>query len=154
VLNHDQLSAALAVAKQRFALLRKKYPQLKADLVWSLPGGQAGIDSSPVQILNEFSSMVVDDAAKANALRLLDQLEAQAGSETGWQKEQLKLLVAKLQYHAHCQVELRFSELNYALIWQLQVDALVDRQLTPQTKASILIVLGTLAHFANTRHES
>jgi hypothetical protein len=39
------------------------------------------------------------------------------------------------------------------LVWKLQADELVDRNLTPQTKASIRIVLGTLAHFERTHHE-
>ncbi len=37
---------------------------------------------------------------------------------------------------------------SYCLMCKLQVDQLVDRQLTPQTKASIRIVLGTVDHFA------
>jgi hypothetical protein len=45
-------------------------------------------------------------------------------------------------------VELRFDHLDYALIARLQADELVDRELTPQTRASIRIVLGTLAAFA------
>jgi hypothetical protein len=43
------------------------------------------------------------------------------------------------------QVEIRFDSLNYELIHVLQTDELVDRQLTPQTRASIRIVLGTLS---------
>ena len=34
-----------------------------------------------------------------------------------------------------------------------QLQVAVDRNLTPQTKASIRIVLGTLAQFERTRHE-
>jgi hypothetical protein len=45
-------------------------------------------------------------------------------------------------------VEIRFNDLTYDLVWKLQKDDLVDRDLTPQTKASICIVLGTLAQFA------
>ena len=53
------------------------------------------------------------------------------------------------KFDGQSQVEMRFSELNYKLIWQLQTDELVDRQLTPQTKASIRIVLGKVEQFAN-----
>ena len=42
-------------------------------------------------------------------------------------------------------LELRFRKLDYPLIWKLQTDPLVDTNLTPQTQASIRIVLGTLA---------
>ena len=45
------------------------------------------------------------------------------------------------------------DDLKFDLVWKLQVDDLVDRDLTPQTKASICIVLGTLAQFERTHHE-
>jgi hypothetical protein len=62
-------------------------------------------------------------------------------------------LAPQLKYDEKCQVEIRFNRLNYALIWKLQADDLVDRKLTLQTKASIRIVLGTLAQFAGTHNE-
>lgn len=40
------------------------------------------------------------------------------------------------------------TDLDYALIAHLQADDLVDRELTPQTRASIRIVLGALAAFS------
>lgn len=54
-------------------------------------------------------------------------------------------LAPEFRYIEPCQVELRFHELKFDLIWKLQVDDCVDRDLTPQTRASIRIVLGTLA---------
>jgi hypothetical protein len=60
MLNLDQLKAAVAAGKQRFALLRKKYPELKGYLVLSLPTGQTAIDSAPVQVLDDFPTMVID----------------------------------------------------------------------------------------------
>jgi hypothetical protein len=62
----------------------------------------------------------------------------------------LDQLAPQLKYYGECQVEIRFNRLNYELIWKLQVDDLVCRNLTPQTKASIRIVLGTLAQFERT----
>ena len=58
--------------------------------------------------------------------------------------EKLDQLLSQLKYDEKCQVELRFNDLNYDLVWKLQTDDLIDRNLTPQTKASIRIVLGTL----------
>ena len=75
MLSFDQLQIAVAAAKRRFDLIRKKYPGLKAYLVMSLPGGQTGIDSAPTQILSEFPAMVVDDNAKTSALDLLSRIE-------------------------------------------------------------------------------
>ena len=56
-------------------------------------------------------------------------------------------LVSQLQYDDRYQVEIRFQYLNYDLIWNLQVDDLIDCDLTPQGKASIRIILGTLGRF-------
>ncbi|MEI7730815.1 MAG: hypothetical protein WCO56_14675 [Verrucomicrobiota bacterium] len=150
MLNADQLQSAVAAAKQRFNLIRKKYPDLKAYLVLALPGGQTGIDSSPIQILSEFPAMVVDDSIKTGVLNLLPRLkqtESATGPDTERLKKELEQLVSQLKYDERCQVELRFHDLNYELIWKLQTDDLTDRNLTPQTKASIRIVLGTLAQF-------
>jgi len=126
MLNFDQLQVAVAAAKRQFDLIRKKYPDLKAHLVMSLPGGQTGIDSSPPQILSEFPAMVA--------------MAVEDGTH-------------QCKYDGNTQVEIRFNDLKYDLIWKLQADNLVDRNLTPQTKASIQIVLGTLAQFAGTHHE-
>lgn len=46
-------------------------------------------------------------------------------------------------------IELRFGELDYALIAKLQKDHRVDQRQTPQTGASIKIVLGTVNYLAN-----
>ena len=158
MLSFDQLQIAVAAAKRRFDLIWKKYPGLKAYLVMSLPSGQTGIDSSPTQILSEFPAMVVDDDAKTSALVLLSRIEkselqAATGPETERVREQLDRLASRLKYDEKCQVEIRFNDLKFDLVWKLQVDDLVDRDLTPQTKASICIVLGTLAQFETTRHE-
>ena len=239
VLIHDEWLRAIGAANHQFALLKKKHPGLKGRLVLSLPGGQADLGISAVQMLVECPALVVDDRIKSLALELLDhkekletglqnlsspesdaELKAKAKAvgklwddfrsqfglemaaladqlqipiwaarehlkslppakqlelvsrellvkqaelekaeadftEAGRQKraeldelkKQLDRLGTRLRFVGHSQVELRFHELNYELIWKLQIDELVDRRLTPQTKASIRIVLGTLEHF-------
>jgi hypothetical protein len=161
MLNLDQLQVAVAAAKRQFDLIGKKYPELKAKLphgkpisilMFSLPGGQTGIDSSPADILREFPAMVVDNSTKTSALNLLSRLnvsksEAATVPERERLRQQLDQLIPQLNYDGDCQIEIRFSALKYDLIWKLQADDLVDRNLTPQIKASIRIVLGTLAHF-------
>ena len=158
MLSLDQLQVAVTAAKRQFGLIRKKYPELKAYLVLSLPGGQTGIDSSPAQILKEFPAMVVDDSNKNTALDFQSSLELlewkdKKSLEIERLKEQLDQLAHQLNYDEKCQVEIRFNDLKYDLIWKLQADDLVDLNLTPQSKASIRIVLGTLAQFERTRHE-
>ena len=160
MLSYDQLQAAVAAAKQRFGLVRKKYPDLdqkerpdyKAYLVLSLPGGQVSVDGSPKDILKKFAAMVIDGNAKTRALATLHRLRILEGNdEAGPQIEQLtkqwEQFVPQLRYDEQVHVEIRFKNLNYDTIWNLQVDDLVDRDLTPQSKASIRIVLGTLSRF-------
>lgn len=148
-LDHPQLQAAVAAAKDRFGRIRAKYPQLKGYLVLSIPGKQTGISSSAREILNDLPALVVDDAAKA---RILHHLKTPPPKDAGeaakkqWD-EQFEELVRELSYDGGVRVELRFNSLDYDLIHQLQSDGLVDRDLTPQTRASIRIVLGTLSSF-------
>ena len=154
MLSHDQLQVAVAAGKRQFDRIRQKYPDLKAYLVLSLPGGQTEIDSSPKQILSKFPAMVVDDSAKTNALDIISRLktlewQAKVGPETEQLINQLDQITARLKYDEKCQVEIRFKDLNYDLIWKLQMDDLVDRNLTPQSKASIRIVLGMLSRFVS-----
>jgi hypothetical protein len=162
MLNSDQLQIAVAAAKCTFDLLAKKHPGLKARLpngnstsvlVFSSPSGHAGIDSSPTDLLSQFPAMLVDEAAKTSALSLqarLSALESEpaTGSETKQLKAQLAQLASHLTYDGGCRVELRFNRLDYELIWNLQADEFVDRNLTHPTKASIRIVLATLTHLA------
>lgn len=159
MLNLDQLKVAVVAARRRFDLIRNKYPELKAYLVLSMPGGQTGIDSCPTQILKEFPGIVINSGVKTTALKLQSELEVlewkdSKGPETERLKKQLEQLAAKLDYDEKCQVEIRFSDLKYDLVWKLQGDDLVDRNLTPQTKASIQIVLCTLTQFESTPHEN
>jgi len=242
VLTHDDWLRALGAANHQFALLKKRHPGLKGRLVLSLPGGQADLGISAVQMLVECPALVVDDRAKTLVLELLEQKEqlevglqnlSSAESDAGlkakakavgklWDdfrsqfgfeiaaladelqipiwaarehlkslppaeqlelvnrellekqaelekaeadfakvgsqkraeldelKKQLDQLGTRLRFVGHSQVELRFHELDYDLIWKLQTDNLVDHQLTPQTRASIRIVLGTLEQFFQT----
>lgn len=149
-LNHEQFQVAVAGAIRHFSLIRKKYPELKASLVLSWLGEQTQIDSSPKDILREFPALVVDDKAKARMLRFLNENLPEKPSDaqkTQW-REKLQEFAEDLKLDGNVQVDLRFQNLNYDLIWKLQSDDLVDRDLTPQTKASIRIVLGTVDHFA------
>ena len=130
--------------------LPKKVPI--AYLVLSSPTGQVGIDSKQKDILRKFPGMVVNSSAKTKAIALLTKIKKSEGqdkadSEVERLQTEFKQQVTQLEYDETCQVEIRFKDLNYELIWQLQVDDLVDRRLTPQGKASIRIVLGALGHF-------
>jgi formate dehydrogenase maturation protein FdhE len=149
-LDLDQLEAAVAAARERFASLRAKHPQLRGYLVFCLPGKQAGITTSPSEILATLPAMVIDDAAKSALQAFLRNPPDKSASEKDKQiwNEQLHALTAGLRYRGDYRIEIRFDHLDYTLIARLQSDELVDRELTPLTRASIRIVLGTLAALA------
>lgn len=152
LLDFDQLQAAVTAAKQRFELIQKKYPELKTYLVLSLLGQQVEIDGSPKDILTKFPAMVVDNEAKIAALDTLSRIErlewrGDTGTETQLLMKTLDQIVPLLRYLAKSQVEVRFKDLNYELVWKLQTDDLVDHNLTARSKTSIRIVLGTLSQF-------
>ncbi len=94
--------------------------------------------------------MIVENPAKTSALKLLSLKSGPLDSPEANQlrERQLNDILKQLDFDESCQVELRFNDLRFDLVSKLQLDELVDRDLTPQTKASICIVLGTLAKFA------
>ena len=149
-LDHDQFQAAVKAARERFSQLRQKHPTLKGYLVLAIPGKQTGIGSSAKEILGDLPALIVEDAAKAafqQHLKSPPPKDAAEKTKKEWD-ERYEEHVAELKYNGGVCVELRFDNLDYALIAILQTDELVDRELTPQTRASIRIVLGTLAAFA------
>lgn len=145
-----QLQEAIADANRHFLLLRRKHPNLRAYLVLSLPGGQTGIDSAIEKMIDEFPTLMVAGKAKVQMLSFLKPPPPEKPTEA--QKEQWSVrfqeLANDLEFDGESQVEVRFHHLDYELIGKLQTDDLVDRVLTPQTRASIRIVLGTISHFS------
>lgn len=143
------LESAVAASKNIFLKLQTEYPDMKAYLMLAHRGQQAELTSDPIRILEDGETMIVADDFKQDALRLLSQLrrmEAEGANERSIQPV-LRALTAggkKLRIMPEVQVEIRFHVLRYALVWALQKHPLIDRELTPQTQASIRIVLGTL----------
>jgi hypothetical protein len=149
-LDYDRFQAAVKAARDRFAMLKAKHPTLKSYLVLAIPGKQTGNGSGAREILDDLPVLIVDDAAKAafrQHLKSPPPKDAGEKAKKEWD-DRCEELVADLNYNGGVRVELRFDHLDYALIARLQYDELVDRELTPQTRASIRIVLGTLAAFA------
>ncbi len=142
----SQFQEALAAANRHFANIRKKYPALRAYLVLSSRGGQTKLDSELVDSIREFPSLLLDNTAKTKTLELIKKLKPKESTkpEQIQLKDELKELAGDLEFDGSIQAELRFHDLDYDLIWKLQTDDLVDRELTPQTRASIRIVLGTI----------
>ena len=152
MLDNNQLKVAVERAQERFSQIKGKYPELKAYLVFFLPLGQVDIEAPRKQILSDFPEMVVNNKAKNDGLSLISEIKKaekqEKGSETERLNKQFDLLVPQIRYDDNVRVEIRFKDLKFKYVWALQADELVDRDLTPQTKASIRIVLGTVGKFA------
>ncbi len=141
-------------AKETLSELKSKYPGLDSYLVYSSRLGQSNLGSKPEVLLKEFPQMFHDSPEKAKALQLLQNLR-KAEQNQGLEKNDTTLsrILSELELDLSVQIELRFGQLNYAQVAQLQLDSLVDRVLTPQTPASIRIVLGTLAAMRHRQSE-
>jgi hypothetical protein len=146
----DSLESAVATGREIFGRLRQKYPDLKAYLVLAHRSEQIGLTSSPMDLLTNCPGMVVDDDAKREALRLqTDKKRLETAAQNDIKRQRVDRELAErlkaLRFLPEVQIEIRFEGLKYTLIHALREDPLVDRDLTPQTRASIRIVLGNLA---------
>ena len=151
----EGLESAVAAGKKIFARLKREYPELEAYLVLAHRGQQSDLTTNPILMLENAGQMIADDTAKRDASRLLadmKRLESAGANERAIQFVQ-KALEARgrdLRFLPEVQIEIRVHTLRYSLVWALQSNPLVDRRLTPQTRASIRIVLGTLGHLSRT----
>lgn len=95
--------------------------------------------------------MVHDSIYKKKALNVINEIKYKKKGSDDLEIEQLqgnlKFYSEQLEVTDDTFIELRFKRLEYDLIYSLQSDPLVSQKYTPQTKASIRIVLGTLKEF-------
>ena len=145
----DELASAVDAAIETFKKLRAEYPKLKGYLVLAHSVQQVGLTSAPLDILTNCDEMVVASTAKREALRLLaEKKQLGSGSASGSAAQriskELETHLKALQFVPEVQVEVRFDDLRFDVVWALQAHPLIDRELTPQTKSSIRIVLGNL----------
>ena len=132
-MNYQALCKVVETAKERFELLKGKYPELRAYLVFSRFGpqsGQCALTTGGKTILTQFASMVMDDAAK------------RAGLDQAARGEKGVVDSETLSFYGDVLVELRFSELRYELIHEIQQDPLIDSRRSEA--GSIRVVLGSL----------
>ena len=154
MIGFDGLEAAVAASREILAKLQSEYPDMRAYLVLAHHGQQTELTSNPIQILDDCDQMVATDEAKRDALPLLAEmkrLETAGANQKAVQDISRKLTARgkELRFLPEIQIEIRFHVLRYALVWALQNNPLIDRELTPQTKASIRIVLGNLANLSS-----
>lgn len=155
-MRQGDLSRAVSAAKQILKSLSEKYEnefrEAKPRLVFSSRLGQVEIDAPFEKQITEFPEMFLDNAQKDSALELVNKIKkAKRSGGIENQKSlnsQLAMLKDDVSYLESVYIGMRFDTLVFELIWALQKDCLVDRDLTPQTRASIRIVIGTIANLS------
>jgi len=142
-----------------FKKIKGKYPDLEGYLVYSSPRGQCNLTTDLFEILKTFPAMIVASSQKEKTVALVQSivsLEKEKKDNVNAKetvvekirqlKNDLSQMIDDLALRDDTFVEIRFDEkkVNLPLIYELQKDELVSRVNTPQTKASIRIVLGTM----------
>ena len=159
-MNTEELKITVLRALDLFKMLRDKYPALAGDLVFSSPRGQCHLTTNVLVIFKTFPDMISDSPQKEKASGIVQSivvLEKERKNSTADVKDKISEKIKKLtgevnplldflEFRDDTFVEIRFDakKVNLSLIFELQKDELVSQVHTPQTKASIRIVLGTL----------
>ena len=152
----SELSIPFANAQNIFQRLKSKYPILDAHIVVSTQYGQTEPTPDGFRFLEHIPSSFVDSLERKEALILFDtfkdlnrrnrDLKNPVIKNLSEQcRNRLSVLLMTMEIMESTQLQLRFGELDYDLIALLQKDPLVDQSLTPQSRGSIKIVLGTLS---------
>jgi len=150
-MNKEGLKSSVEKSNAIFNKIKEKYNDLSGYLVFSSSRGQCDLTDDFVQILKEFPEMIADSAQKKKALEivnkisLLEKTDIQKKSDRAKTmqkaKSDLSQIIDRLEIKDDTFVEIRFKGTDLNLIFELQKDELVSQKYTPQTTASIRIVL-------------
>ena len=150
----DRLQIAVKHANVLFKKIMNIYDQLGGYLVLSSETDQCSISDDPTTILKNLPSLIEDSENKRFVLNLIEQIsqlekDKQAMSQTSLNKlaklnRDLNTFKDNLFVKKETFVEIRFSKQNLEQIYEMQKDPLISKVHTPQSSASIRIVLGTL----------
>ena len=155
LVNFEQLTSVDAAAKDILKKLKEKYVGLDSSLVYASRLGQAPLGTNAKGILighvakgklQAFRDMVLESDSKAKALKALSERDHYKEGTPDYKEIDAEIdgFCSCVEFDEQVQVQLRFGELKYEQLWQLQSDELVDQALTPKSKSSIQIVLGSL----------
>ncbi len=146
-------------AKHTFKQIMVNYPGLKAYLVFSSLHGQCELTDDPVIILEEFPAMISESGFKDKGTKLFESLQglrvelkdvyrgnmkAEIQKKIEKTSQLLNADLQKVEFQEDTFIEIRFKTPILDLIFKMQQDPLVSQVHTPQSQASIRIVLGTL----------
>jgi hypothetical protein len=170
VMNKDDLNTVIENANSIFEEIRKKHTGINGYLVFSSPYGQCEITSSISTIMEEFPEMVYDSIYKKKAcevvqgiLKLREKIAhtfvRKAKDDLGKKMDDHLKNLRQLAENSEVEVmedtfvEIRFNVLDYKIIDELRKDPIISLKHTPQSRASIRIVLGTLDELKRTDQE-
>lgn len=161
----EDLITAIDKAKSAFKTMMDNDPELqelKGYLVLSSPHGQFQITDDPLEtlrILKEFPTMISESEFKDKGIDLIQTIQGLEGElkNAAWGKTKTEIQkkienssnllnanLQKIEFKEDTFIEIRFQRPILDLIFKMQKNPFVSQVHTPQTKASILIVLGTL----------
>ena len=163
-MNKDDLKTVIENANVIFEEITNKYNLMRKKdydeyLVFSSPYGQCEITSSMRMIAEEFPEMVNDSIHKTKACELVQDIrklrEEIARTFVAKSKDDLRKkmdnyekslaqIAENLEVMEDTFVEIRFNALDYNIIDELREDPIISLKHTPQSGASIRIVIGTL----------
>ena len=152
-MNVTELIRVVEKSNVIFEKLKTKYSKLDGHLVFSSPDGQCEITTNLADALNLFPQMIIDSRQKQKCLNILQKIaeivaenKKNIGNPKSFEKykNQLSEMINDLEIKEDKFVEIRFKSADLDLIFELQKDELISQKHTPQTNASIRIVLGTL----------
>lgn len=129
------LSDIISISNAKFKELKNKHPMLRGYLVFSSRFGQAPLKGTQDLIL-DFPKMFSPVEQVDELIKELNKARELKKSDTKYLEEKF----SKLIINDDVFVELRFDELHYELIGEIQKDPLVQPY-TPIAKSSIRIVL-------------
>jgi hypothetical protein len=158
----EGLISAIEKANNLVKKISCKYADMagmKGYLVLSSIYGQCRLTDDPLTILIDFPAMIFESEYKDKVSKLLEtmqDLEAQLKyASRGKKKKEIqeKIKKASLNLNANLNkiefkedtfIEIRFKRPVLDLVFKLKKDPLISQVHTPQSQASIRIVLGTL----------
>jgi hypothetical protein len=151
-----ELDNPIASGKVILRKLKSKYQTLDAYIVIGSQYGQTEPVADAIRLFEHIPSAFVNSIERKEALVLFDVYQELNRRNRDLKnnflkglidhcRQRLDSLLANIEIVESTQLQLRFGQLDYDLIRELQTDPLVDQTLTPKSGASIKIVLGTLA---------
>jgi hypothetical protein len=158
----EDLISAIDKANDLFNKISSEYADMagmKPSLVLSSVYGQCELTDNPSKILIEFPTMISESEYKDKIGKLLEtmqDLKTQLKyASRGKMKKEIQEKIKKASFNLNANlnkmkfkkdtfIEIRFERPILDIVFKLKKDSLVSQVHTPQSQASIRIVLGTL----------